>query len=647
MKGSFKISNCSDQARGRYLPLLIAIALTITVLVSYWGVLDNDFINYDDPGYVTENPHVKDGLTWDGIGWAFTASYVSNWHPLTWLSLMLDHDLFGMNAAGYHWTNAILHGFAGLVLFFALGRMTGQPWCSGLVAGLFLVHPLHVESVAWVAERKDILSALFWMLGMWSYARYAERTGMVRYAGVVLFFLLGLLSKPMVVTFPFVLLILDYWPLGRMAGGRQVFARLLYEKIPLFLLSAASCVITFLVQWESEAVTSIENLPVVNRIGNALIAYAHYLVKSVWPVHLAVFYPHPGHWPGKEILLALALLLLITLLVMLNRKRFPYLTAGWLWYLGTLVPVIGLVQVGAQAMADRYTYLPLIGIFVMAAWAGADLLKKIKLCNAMGGVIACGVIVVLVIMTRAQVGYWKDSFTLFTHTNRVTDKNFQAQNNVGRALAAENKYEEAVEYYHEAMKSNPNFLPAYINLGCAQMEQGKFEAAIHSFTKALSLKPGDGTIYFNRGQLYTRMKKWDEAIADYRYAMKKDPYNASLRNNLGIALTHRKQLDEAIHEYREAIRLNPKHAGAHNNLAMILAGRGEIDGAILHFREALRYQPDFANAHYQISPLLKRKGMEKESEYHLREAVRLDPEITKKDDHSDHRQHMQQDRVGK
>jgi protein O-mannosyl-transferase len=608
---------------------IILIGLSILALFAYRGVAGNDFINYDDPAYVTENRHVKEGISADNLIWAFTASYVSNWHPLTWVSLMLDRQLFGMNPGGYHWTNAVLHWSGGLLLFWALIRMTGYPWRSALVAGLFLFHPLHVESVAWVAERKDVLSGLFWMLGMWGYLRYVERPGSGRYVWVVLFFVLGLLSKPMVVTFPFVLLLLDYWPLGRMTAYKPVIFRLVYEKTPFFLLSAASCVITFLVQRDGEAVASLQNLPFVQRIDNALVSYACYLVKVGWPVNLAVFYPHPGLWPTREIILSLILILLITDLVMMKGKSFPYLIVGWLWYLGTLVPVIGLVQVGAQAMADRYTYLPLIGIFVMAVWAGADILPKTKAGSTIGGIISGVLIAVLIIMTQIQAGYWKDSFTLFMHANSVTDKNYQAQNNIGRALAAKNRYGEAEGYYREAMKSNPNYMPAYNNLGLTQMEQGNLSVAMQSFTEALRLKPGDGTVHFNRGEIYARMQKWDEAIGEYRSAVKTNPYSAPLHNNLGVALTQQKRLDEATREYREAIKLNPEHAGAHNNLAVLLIGEGKTDEAVSHFRQAIRYQPGYAYAHYQLGLILKNQGKVDEALYHITVAKRINPEIDK------------------
>jgi len=587
--------------------ILIALLLSVLVLASYWGVQENNFINYDDPAYVLENRHVKGGLSGEGLVWAFTASYVSNWHPLTWLSLMMDHDLYGMNAGGYHLTSVILHLLSVLVLFFALIRMTGAVWCSGLVAGLFGVHPLHVESVAWVAERKDVLSGLFWMLGLWGYARYAERPGVSRYWLVVLFFVLGLLSKPMVVTFPFVLLLLDYWPLRRFGGtSGETFSRLVYEKIPLFSLSAAASVITFLVQREGQAVASLGNLPFFDRLGNAAVSYGRYLVKMFLPYDLAVFYPHPGAWPVSEVFLSFALLLLITLFVLLQFRRRRYLVVGWFWYLGTLVPVIGLVQVGAQAMADRYTYLPLIGLFIMLAWGIQQLLAELPARRLIWGAASGGVLAIMVVLTQIQVGYWRDSSTLFKNALRVTDSNYQAYNHLGRALAEAEKYEEAADHYREAIRISPNYMDAYNNMGVAQMKQRMYDEALSSYAQALRIKPGDGNVHFNRGDLFARKGMWSEAVSDYRTALKRKPYDPSLRNNLGVALTHQGMIPEAIDEYREAIRLDPEHAGSHGNLAILLAARGEIDEAIDHFRVVVKADPGNMEKKRELEEALKR-----------------------------------------
>ena len=608
--------------------LIIGIILSLLVLASYWGVQGNGFINYDDPAYVVENRHVKGGLSGEGLVWAFTTSYLCNWHPLTWLSLMLDHDLYGMNAGGYHWTNVLLHLLGVLALFFALHRMTGDLWCSGLVAGLFGVHPLHVESVAWVSERKDVLSGLFWMLGLWGYARYAERPGAVRYGAVVLFFVLGLLSKPMVVTFPFVLLLLDWWPLGRLGGasGRSL-ASLTYEKIPLFVLSVASGVVTFLVQRAGESVASLGTLPLGDRLGNAVVSYGRYLVKMVLPYDLAVFYPHPGGWPAREVFLSSALLVLISGFVVMRRRRQPYWAAGWLWYFGTLVPVIGLVQVGAQSMADRYTYLPLIGLFIMIAWGGKDLIAGISPRRPFAALLSGGVLSLLAAMTFIQVGYWRDSATLFRHALRVTDGNYQAHNHLGRATASEGSFAEAIGHYRDAIRIIPYYGDAYHNLGVAQMERGEYAEALLSYGYAQRFRSDDGNVRFSRGELFARKGLWSEAVSEYRAALERKPEDPMLRNNLGVALTHRGSISEAIAEFRAAIRLDRTYAGAHGNLAMLLAGQGKIDEAIDHFRLAARYRPDYANAHYQLSLLLKRKGLATEAADHLREAKRINPEI--------------------
>jgi Tfp pilus assembly protein PilF len=605
--------------------IFICTLLAISVLIIYGQVGKFDFIRYDEELYVTKNSHVLSGMSLDGLLWAFTTQYAGNWHPLTWLSLMLDRELYGMNAGGYHWTSVVLHLLSGLVLFFTFIRMTGHPWRSGLLAGLFLIHPLHVESVAWVAERKDVLSGLFWMLSMWGYARYAERAGAGRYLWVVLFFAMGLMSKPMVVTLPFVLLLLDYWPLGRMDRGTVI--RLLYEKVPLFFLSTVSSIITFIAQKEGEAVASLQNLPFTGRMGNAVVSYAGYLVKLIWPFNLAIFYTHPGTWPAREIVLALILLLLITSLVLAKNRHCRYMLVGWLWYLGTLVPVIGLVQVGAQSMADRYTYLPLIGIFIMVVWGSAEFLQDSHCRRVIWGAVSGAVIAILLVMTQIQVGYWKNSIALFSHALHVTEKNYQAHNNLARALTNKKKYTEAVEHYRTAIRINPFYMPPYLNLGLTWMEQGKLEEALTCLTEALKIKPGDGDVLFSRGNLFSRKGLWDEAIAEYRMALKEKPYDSTFHNNLGLALTRKGRVDQAIEEYRAAIRLAPEHAGAHNNLAMLLLERGQIDDAVGHFREAIKYQPDYANAHYQLAQLLSSKGLADEAAYHLREAGRINPDI--------------------
>ena len=606
-------------------PIFICALLAISVLIVYGQVGKFDFIRYDEELYVTKNPHVLSGMSLDGLLWAFTTLDAGNWHPLTWLSLMLDRELYGMNAGGYHWTSVVLHLLSGLLLFFTFSRMTGHPWRSGLLAGLFLIHPLHVESVAWVAERKDVLSGLFWMLSMWGYARYAERPGAGRYLQVVLFFAMGLMSKPMVVTLPFVLLLLDYWPLGRMDRGTVI--RLLYEKAPLFFLSTASSIITFIAQKEGEAVASLQILPFTGRMGNAVVSYAGYLVKLIWPFNLAIFYTHPGTWPAREIVLALILLLLITSLVLAKNRHCRYMLVGWLWYLGTLVPVIGLVQVGAQAMADRYTYLPVIGIFIMVAWGSAELLQDSRCRRVIWGAVSGAVMAILLFMTQIQVGYWKNSIALFSHALHVAGKNYLAHNNLARALTNEKKYTEAVEHYRTAIRINPFYLPPYLNLGLTWMEQGKLEEAMTCLTEALKIKPGDVDVLFIRGNLLSKKGLWDEAIAEYRMALKEKPYDSTLHNNLGLALTRKGRVDQAIEEYRAAIRLAPEHAGAHNNLAMLLLGRGQIDDAVGHFREAIKYQPDYVNVHYQLARLLSSKGLADEAAYHLREARRINPDI--------------------
>ena len=438
-----------DKHRGTIIyPLLIAVTLA-----AFWQVRDHEFVHYDDDKYVMENPHVPTGLTRESIKWAFTATHASNWHPLTWLSHMLDCQLYGLNPRGHHVSSLLFHAANTVLLFLVLRRMTGALWKSAFVAALFAIHPLHVESVAWVAERKDVLSTLFWMLTMLAYLRYVEKPTIQRYLPVLMLFALGLMAKPMLVTLPFVLLLMDYWPLGRLDNGLSVtrdrlkrYWGLVREKLPLFALTAISCVVTFLVQRHGGAMPDLEWLPLDVRIANALVSYAKYIGKMLLPRHLAVLYPYPsGTLPLWQLAGAVFLLMYVSVMVFRSRQRYPYLAVGWAWYVGTLVPTIGIVQVGKQALADRYTYVPLIGLFIIIAWGVPDLVARWCVVSSwrrrriLLAVSATASILALMTCTWFQVGRWRDRISLYTHALRVTSNNATIHNNLGNALLAEGK----------------------------------------------------------------------------------------------------------------------------------------------------------------------------------------------------------------
>ncbi|MGD9167176.1 MAG: tetratricopeptide repeat protein, partial [Syntrophobacterales bacterium] len=519
------------------LPRLVYLVLIFVTLVVFHQLPSHDFINLDDDILVYENPHVHAGLNKEGIAWAFTTFEAYNYHPLTWLSHMLDCELFGLRPGMHHLTNLLFHLMNTALLLFVLRRMTGALWRSGFVAALFALHPLHVESVAWVAERKDLLSAFFWFLSIWAYARYTERPGLNRYLPVLLFFSLGLLAKPMVVTLPFVLLLLDFWPLGRtqfhQAGTDNrplqqkvsVF-RLVWEKIPLFALAAISIVVTFAAQQQGGALKSLEAFPLTTRIANALISYLSYIGKMIWPHNLAVYYPHSGSIPVWQAAGAGLTLICVTVLVIWTARKRPYLAVGWLWYLGTLVPVIGLVQVGSQAMADRYTYLPLVGLFIALAWGVPCLFAGWRHRQSMLAILATIVLVSFTVCTWLQLRHWQNSITLFQHTLQVTTNNHFAHNNLGVALAQDDRLNEAISHYSEALRLKP----------------GAFE----------------------------------------------------VHNNLANALAAQGSVDEAIQHYFEALRLEPDYDKAHNNLGNVLAGTGRGEEAIIHYSEAIKINPDYA-----------------------------------------------------
>ncbi|MFA6147282.1 MAG: tetratricopeptide repeat protein [bacterium] len=584
----------------------VPAALAVLAFAVYWRVGSFPFIHFDDDTYILRNPSLHGGLSFASIRWAFTNWKEIGWLPLTWLSHLLDVSLFGMDAGKQHLVNLLFHVANTLLLFHVLRRTTGKTWESGLVAALFSVHPLHVESVVWVSERKDVLSTFFWMLSLESYARYAERPGVARYGTVVLFFVLGLLSKPMVVTLPLVLLLLDFWPLGRLwpaadspDEGSVRYSpaspgRLLLEKAPLMLLSAVFCMVTYLSQEGMGAVNPMWATPLWSRAGNALLSYAVYLSKAVWPSKLAVFYPHPG--TNLELWKAVSsglLLCTVTALVVRGAFRRRWLATGWFWFLGTLVPVIGLVQVGGQAMADRYTYVPLIGPFLVAAWGGGELASRWRIPKGM----AAGVwLAALAACAWVQTGYWRGTVPLFEHALEVTEDNWIAHFSLGVSATESGRDDEAIARYREAIRIYPAFAAAHNNLGAALLKVGRPDEAIFHIREALRLDPESPDAHNNLGIHLARIGRSDEAIAQYREALRIRPGYAEAHHSLGMELARTGKPDEAIRHLRQAVRSRPDYVEAHNNLGVFLARRGELPEAVSEFREALRLKPDYAAA---------------------------------------------------
>ena len=560
----------------------VCLFLIFATLAVYWSVGSFEFDNYDSADYVYENKRVKAGLTAESIRWAFTTTHASNWHPVTWLSHMLDVELFGMNPGAHHWTSVVFHMANTLLLFTVLRLMTGNVWRSGFVATLFAIHPLHVQSVAWIAERKDLLSTFFGLLAIWRYIRYVQLPTIGRFMAVHLFFILSLMAKPMMVTLPFVLLLLDYWPLERFRFGLKpeinhhsqrsdLKTALILEKIPLLVVSALSCIITVYAQQTGGAVGSSIAYPFYVRMANALVAYVSYIGQMIWPANLAVFYPHPGMMPGWRIIVAAILLTGISCLAIKFVKSKPWLMVGWLWFLGTLVPVIGLVQVGTQAMADRYTYVPLIGLFIMIAWGGPDLLKRFRYQKVGLAVIAGLITITLTIVSWGQVKTWQSSVTLFERALAVTKNNYVAHNNLGHYWLKEGRLTEAIEHFTKAVKINPKFELAYLNLGVALSRQGEIDAAIRSYTRALQVKPDFVVAYNNLGNALYRQGKYQQAIANYRQAIHIDPNYEEAYNGTGAALIRLGEIEKAVVFFKKALQINPAYTDAQNNLRNTLA----------------------------------------------------------------------------
>jgi len=599
----------------RRLQLILCLFLVAATLFAYWQVWTHDFVNFDDGIYVTENPRVRTGLTLENVVWAFTTTDAEFWHPLTWISHMLDCQLYGLHPGGHHVTNLVLHMANTLLLFLVLRWMTGAIWASAFVAALFALHPLHVESVAWVAERKDVLSTLFWMLTMAAYHYYTESPGVKRYLLVSLAFVMGLMAKPMLVTLPFVLLLLDYWPLGRVKlEQRSSILPLLLEKIPLLALTACFCALTFLAQQKGGLLPSLDLLSVQDRLANALVSYVSYIGMMMWPGHLAVYYHQSAAASGWQALLCALCLGSISTLVVLWRQERPYLAVGWLWYLGTLVPVIGLVQIATFTMADRYTYVPLIGLFMMIAWGLPDLLPPWKY-QRMALLLSAGIVVLaFTARTRSQVRHWENSVSLWKQTANATDNNYSAYNCLGAALIAQGRFEEGIAQLSKALGIKPDYAEAYINLGDAMARQGRLDEARAHFSTALKIDPDYVEAMTNLGLTLCKQGKPREALDHFAAALSIKPDYAEAHNNMGGALSDLGRLDEAIEHYSKALQINPHYAEACNNMGLALARQGHLDEAIEHYSKALQVKPGLVEAH-------NNKGIALASQGRLKEAI--------------------------
>ena len=617
--------------------LIFTALLTVTAVV-FRPVLENDFINFDDDQYVTDNRHVQQGFKRPEVVWAFTARDAANWHPLTWLSHLLDAQFYGLNPRGHHLTSLLLHLANTGLLFFVFSKMTGGLWASAFVAALFALHPLHVESVAWVAERKDVLSTFFALLTLWAYHHYTRRPGVGRYAAVAILFSLGLSAKPMVITLPLVLLLLDYWPLGRLsdAGGTRgslrisTLAQRLLEKAPLLLLSAGSAAITLSVQKTGGAIQN-EYFPLSLRTLNALTSYAHYLWKMIWPRNLAVFYPHPGSdlpwWLGAA---AGLLLLAVSIAVVRAGRRLPFLLVGWLWYLVTLGPVIGLVQVGRQGMADRYTYLPLTGVFIMVAWGAPALLSGWRRRDRALALASLLILPALGVRAHHQAAAWHDSLTLFSQALRATRDNWLAEYNVGLLLAGRGDPAGAAAHYRSALRIRPDYAEAHINLGTILAAAGKFEEAGGHFREAIGRQPlmsrvGANTALVSLGNVLLELGRTDEAAGMYQEARRVDPRDAAPLYCLALLETRRSNLPGAETLYREALRMKPDYQEAANNLAILLVNLGRPGEAVGTLERLLELKPDFAQGHFNIATILSGQGKADQAIDHYRAALRVNP----------------------
>jgi Flp pilus assembly protein TadD len=683
--------------------LLICLLLAVVTLAVYWPATHCEFVNYDDTDYVTQNLHVRTGLTWDNVRWAATARYAGNWHPLTWISHMLDCELYGPKPAGHHVTNLVLHMANSVLVFLILQRMTGAQWRSAFVAALFALHPLHVESVAWVAERKDVLSTFFWAVTIWAYVRYAQttddrgqktedrgqrtedrgQTSDLRpptsdlrpptsdlrlptsdlrlptsdlrpptsdlrpltsgsYWLAMLFFALGLLAKPMLVTLPFLLLLLDFWPLRRMPPTLRFFdrqisladesaekpaapvtmSRLLLEKLPLLALSGLCSVMTF---WAQGTAVGGLRLPFLIRLENALLSYARYIEKMIWPTRLVVLYPFSPDFATWHLVAAIIAVCCVTYLAIRYARACPYLFTGWFWYVGVLAPVIGLVQVGLQSMADRYTYVPLIGLFIIMAWGGYDLARHWQLRPAAVAVLAMLPILACIPVTRAQVAHWQNSYALFNHALRWTANNYTAENNLALALLDRGHIDAARRHLAEALRIRPDYADALGNMGLVVGMQGNADAEIAFYRAAAGKQPAVPEFHHNLACALAKRGEWDEAIKEFEVTLRLDPDLPQPRADLARALSIQGRLGEARAQWAALLQRDPDNADAHMGLGLLQAADKDFPAALGHLNEAVRLRSNDAEIRLRVGDVLAEAGRTGEACRQFSEAIRINP----------------------
>ncbi|HOJ32096.1 MAG TPA: tetratricopeptide repeat protein [Candidatus Hydrogenedentes bacterium] len=659
--------------------VIVALALACATFAVYSPVADYEFIwNYDDSLYVADNPHVRQGLTFENLRWALTAEVAANWHPLTLISHMLDVSLFGVNAGAHHIVNVVFHVANTVLLFLLLFQVTTSLWKSAFVAALFALHPLHVQSVAWIAERKDVLSTIFWLLSTKAYVRYTRTLSHRDYTFTALWFALGLMAKPMLVTLPFTFLLIDVWPLERLRGTFYTKEDLLawwqrtVEKIPLFVMSIVSSIITLAFQRSGGSRVMGELLSTYQSVGNAIVSYVKYLYLMVYPIPLAVFYPHPLHkLQFSAVVVSAFILLVVTILVLVLAKKKPYLFMGWFWYIGTLLPVIGIVQVGSQALADRYTYVPLTGIFIIITWGTWDILGKTRLGRIALAALAVVVLVLLSGITLFQLRFWKNDETLFRRALAVTEDNYVAHTNLGGVLLEQGKIDEAKEHFQKVMEISPYNDLGYYGMGDVCLMQRRLEDALRYYEKVLEITPDHPLARYKRGAILTDLGRLDEALKNLQLGIEQHPENpmlheelsrvldklgnsreAAIHHSLALkyggpeaaeglskgkkgqinrarALASEGKFDEAATIYLHILRNDPRSVEAHNNLANIRARQGQYEEALQHFEEALKYQPDNASVHYNMAHVYLRQGDPANARKHLERALQIDPKFEK------------------